>query len=255
MSILFNSQSWTHITQTQIKDLRRIQLKYLKRMLQAPDGTPNCITFLELGILPIEFEIHKRQLVFLHHIVHLDPSEYILQLYHQQLLFQFEHNWANNTKLLLHKYNLQHIDPLSKSREEWKLTVASAIQNAAFHELKVESSKHTKSYLLQYDTFELQEYLYTCPVDIASFIFRLRARILNCKNNHHKSHLNLTCSACHIEIETQKHIINCRKVFPNESHLLIEQFLQKNFDTNHTFVRRIMDRYKTFHQKKNHKVH
>ena len=247
-STLFNSQAWTHITQTQLKDLQTVQLKYFKRMLKTPDATSNVFTFLELGLLPIEFEIHKRQLIFLHHILHLPPDETVLQIYHQQLKFTFEHNWANNTKMLLCKYKLDNVDVSSISKSEWKLLATSAINDFAFKWLKSESTSMKKTSSLQYESFETREYLLTCPADVALFIFRLRSRTLNCKDNHHKSHINLTCRWCHVEIETQDHIINCCTVFPNEPHLLLEEFRTSNFAINVYFVRKIMDRYTMFHQ-------
>ena len=67
--VTFNSGAWNNITATQINKLRSIQLKFLKRIVHAPSSTANCITFLELGILPIEHNIHKSQLQFLHHIL------------------------------------------------------------------------------------------------------------------------------------------------------------------------------------------
>ena len=100
-SLLFNSQSWSNITQTHMKDLQTIQLKFLKRMMQAPNSTPNCFVFLELGLLPIQYEIHKCQLSFLHHVLHLQPTKPVSQIYHQQLNFSHEPNWGNSVENLL----------------------------------------------------------------------------------------------------------------------------------------------------------
>ena len=57
-TLLYGSQVWTNVTQEEIKKLKVVQLHFLKRILQAPSFTCNCITFLELGILPVEYEIH-----------------------------------------------------------------------------------------------------------------------------------------------------------------------------------------------------
>ena len=72
-AVLFNSQAWSNITKAQFNQLETSQLRFLKRTMQVPSSTPNAFTFLELGVLPIRYKIHKRQLIFLHHIVHL-PS-------------------------------------------------------------------------------------------------------------------------------------------------------------------------------------
>ncbi len=230
--------------------LQTVQLKFLKRLLQAPNATPNALTFLELGLLPIEYVIHKRQLTFLYHILKLDSSEPVLQLYKQSLLYKFEENWANTTNELLLKYNLNNVDITTKSIESWKLLVTTNIREFAFEILKSECAQQTKTYNLQYDSFKQQPYMSSVSASVASFIFRLRGQSLNCKNNHHHSHTNLICRACGVEIESQTHIFNCRGVFPGESHLLVDTLLEKDFTINHVFLQRIIDRYNTFHQYK-----
>ena len=248
--VLFNSEAWSNITQTHIKELRRVQLKFLKRIMQAPNATPNCFTFLEFGLLPIDYEIHKRQLMFLQHILKLPPSAPVFQLYQQQVLFAHEHNWPNTMKQLLVIYNLQHADAQNKSKNDWKLLVNTAVTNVAFKSLTTICRNKAKTSHLQYDTFTPQPYLATCPTDVSAFLFRLRSRSLNCKDNHHESYPNLICRKCNVEIERQQHIINCRSIFPNVSHLLLDELLLSNLEPNMVFVRRIMDRYLKFHEGK-----
>ncbi len=247
LSILFNSQAWSNITQTQMKDLQTVQLKFLKRIMQAPASTCNIFVFLELAILPIEFEFHKRQLVFLHHIVHMDRNEPVPQLYHQQILFTHENNWGNNMKILLSKYQLQDTDVKTLTKDEWKLLVDSRVTDIAFKSLRTQCLTQTKISGLNYLEFKPQPYLLKSPSDVASFVFRFRARNLNCKNNHHKSFPNITCRLCHVEIEDQNHVINCSNLF--SSTLNTDHLLATDLELNISFVRQMMDRYKKFHEK------
>ena len=85
-AVLFNSQVWSNITITQETKLQTAQLKFLKRTIHAPNSTSNAFTFLEFGVLPIRYEIHKRKLMFYHHI-------YI----HCQQLTQFSRYTHNNS--------------------------------------------------------------------------------------------------------------------------------------------------------------
>ena len=68
-SVLFNSQSWSRLSKKEVEKLKGCQISFLKRMMHAPKSTPNVITLCELGILPIDFEISSRKLMFLHHIL------------------------------------------------------------------------------------------------------------------------------------------------------------------------------------------
>ena len=80
-SVLFNSQTWTRLTISDYKNLQTIQLRYLKRIMQVPKSTPNVSVSLELGVLPISKEIHRRKLVFLHHILTLEEDDPVRQVY------------------------------------------------------------------------------------------------------------------------------------------------------------------------------
>ena len=241
-SVLFNCQSWSNLTQTQIKNLRTVQLKFLKRIMQAPNATPNCFVFLELAVLPIEYEIHRRQLAFLHHILNLPESNPVHQQYLQQLSFSFEPNWANNIKQLLCTYDLDHIDIKSLTKHTWRCLVKSKITKLAFDNLTTQSANQSKTHILRYDSFLLQKYILSAP-DVASFIFRVRGRMLNCRDNQHRHHPNITCRHCYVEIENQDHIVNCRSIFPNEQVLSTSDFFSSNFDPDITTIKQIMRRY------------
>ena len=107
-AVLFNSQAWSNITITEFNQLKSSQLKFLKRTMQVPSSTPNAFTYLELGVLLIQYKIHKRQLNFLHHIIHLPPSDPVHRLHLQQILLPFERNWTNNVFSLLKLYELDY---------------------------------------------------------------------------------------------------------------------------------------------------
>ena len=66
--LLYASQVWTNLTGENLKCLKVVQLQFLKRIMKTPSSTSNSLVLLELGVLPVENEIHYRKLVFLHHI-------------------------------------------------------------------------------------------------------------------------------------------------------------------------------------------
>ena len=109
--VLYNSQAWSNMSTKNIHDLHVIQTNFLKRMLHAPKSTSNPILYLETGTIPIENEIHVKQLTFLHHVLSLDDNDPVRKTYHQQTKFPFEPNWANNVEILKQKYgvHISHI--------------------------------------------------------------------------------------------------------------------------------------------------
>ena len=63
--LIYNCESWSNLTHKDISNLQGAQLNFLRRVMEVPKSTPTAVLFLELGISPIQYEIEKRQLVFL----------------------------------------------------------------------------------------------------------------------------------------------------------------------------------------------
>ena len=249
MSVLFNAQTWTNITKTQFDQLRTVQLKFLKRMVMTPDATPNAFTFLEFGILPVEYEVHKRQLVFLHHVLTLPQNDPVYKLYKQQKLLKYEQNWANNIESLLLQYSLQSEDVASISKDTWKGLVTASITSYAHTALQEVCHNQTKTYMHTYLTFEQQKYLFTYPPHLASFIFKLRGRSLNCRDNHHSSNKTLMCSLCDVDVETQYHIVNCEFVRGTDRTIAVEPYMSDCVPLDHKDeLQELKDRYDKFRE-------
>ena len=74
-AIIYDCQPWSNITMNEINCLSKVQIKFLKRVLRVPVTTPNAFVYLELGVLPIIYEIHKRQIRYLHKILNLEGND------------------------------------------------------------------------------------------------------------------------------------------------------------------------------------
>ena len=220
-TVLFNSQAWSNITTTQLLQLQTVQLKYFKRTMQVPNSCPNAFTFLELGILPIKYEIHKRQLMFLHHLVNLPPDQPMFQILQRQKQLLFEKNWYNNIVLLLNRYSLNEMELSVISKSKWKAIVYTAVSAHAFDELRAECRGKTKTFSLRYNKFKCQDYVKVWKAFDARLMFRIRSKTINCRNNHHSGHEDITCRRCKTSIETQSHIINCPEItYDDDQHII-----------------------------------
>ena len=58
--------------------------------MEVSRGTPIAALYSELGILPIQFEIEKRQLLFLWRILGKDFDDPLQLVYNEQLKHEFE---------------------------------------------------------------------------------------------------------------------------------------------------------------------
>ena len=212
-TMLFNSQTWSNLRQKDIDSLRKLQLKYLKRILGVASSTANAFIFLELGVLPIEFEIEKRQLMFLHRILQLEPTDPVLRLFKEQVKFNEagEKNWWTGVEKCLQKYSLpvdlEIIRTMSKDR--FSKLVKDSVGKSALCQLKAECVSLKKTAGLEYKELQLQNYLSVLYPSQSKVIFKWRSKTLDIKSHLTYKYEDLLCRGCGVEEENLSHILNC----------------------------------------------
>ena len=82
--IIVNCQTWTRLRKKDHHDLNVCIQAGIKRIIKSPTSTPNCAIYLELGLIPIEYEIKRRKLGFLHKILNSDKKDIIARIYNDQ---------------------------------------------------------------------------------------------------------------------------------------------------------------------------
>ena len=103
-----NCEAWSGLTIKEINILRTAQLNFLRCMLEIPKGTPTAALHLELGILPMNFEIEIKQLLYFKRILDKGSDDPVQLCYREMLKFSEEVNLANDVIGLREKYNLSH---------------------------------------------------------------------------------------------------------------------------------------------------
>ena len=63
--LIYNCESWSNMTPKDYKVLQSAQLLYLWNVMEVPRATPTVELFLEIGILPVRFQIKKKTVYFL----------------------------------------------------------------------------------------------------------------------------------------------------------------------------------------------
>ena len=210
-AVLFNSRAWSNIRKGEMEILQVAQLKFLKRTMKVPASASNTGVFLELGILPIRHEINRRQFSFLHHVLNLAPGDPVLTMYNQQQLLPYEINWANTIKSTAELYGIELVEQnvSQMPKERWMKVVDMKVRQTAFEELIAENTKRSKTNDLQYQKFEVQEYVRKAAPEVAYVIFRYRIRSIKCKANMKSSYTDLKCRLCEVADEDQNHVANC----------------------------------------------
>ena len=63
--LIYNCETWSNLTPKDYLTLQASQLNFLRNVLEVSKATPTAVMYLELGILPVRYEIEMRQLLFL----------------------------------------------------------------------------------------------------------------------------------------------------------------------------------------------
>ena len=180
--------------------------------MTAKQATSNSFVFLEMGILPVKYELHKRQLSFLHHIIHLSEDDPVRKVWKYQTSLPDHNNWWSGVKKLMSDYaiNMTEQQIQETSKEAFKQRVKKAVKKVAFEDLKRESKSKEKTNKIEYSEFEPQKYMTGLYHNHSKIIFRCRSKTLNIKEHmQYKYKENMHCRWCGISEETLSHVVNC----------------------------------------------
>ena len=208
-TLLYGAEVWTNLINKDRDHLLSMQLQFLKRILQVPRSTCNAITFLELGVVPITYEIHIRKLTFLYHILNMADDDPVLLFYKVQLQYVSEKNWGNEVEELKQIYNLPtEAEAIRKlSKEEWKSMVKEAVRKRALEVLCKERDRASNGSMFETeDTLALKQYFYDLNVEHARILFRMRCRNWDIKEWHMYKYTDQHCRLCGEE-ETLDHVL------------------------------------------------
>ncbi len=218
---IFNSQTWSKFRNEDLEKLQVLQLKFLKRVIGVARSAPNSLVYLELGVVPIAAEIHKRQLMYLHRILNLDSSDPVYQMFSNMISFSEagEKNWWTQVKGILPKYNItKNLTSLKlMSKEEYKKMVNTHVTDKVLEELIDEFQSLKKDRKLTYSSLQQQEYLKCLYPSQARIVFMCRCNMLDIKTHRTHKYNDTVCRGCGVEEETVHHIVNCG--FPPNEHI------------------------------------
>ena len=117
------------LTDTQIGQLHRFHISTLRRLQALPERTASSVVQLLLAALPIQGEIHKRQLSLLHSIV-ISKNSGIKGLMARQVALQCQRSFFCFAENTLKTYSLPHSSQLENySKLTWKKMTRHSINS------------------------------------------------------------------------------------------------------------------------------
>ena len=234
-SLMFNSEAWYNVTDSDITELEKVDEKLLRKVLECPESTPREMLYLELGCLPLRFILMSRRIMFLQTILQEDKSSLLHRFFKAQLNHPTKGDWCQSVKKNIEDLkldlNFNQIEHMKK--EDLQKIIKDACKISALEYLNKVKSKHSKVLHIPHSTLDMQPYLKPNHITImeAKFIFSVRTRMLDVKTNFKNKYNDLKCPNC-MEEDSQSHLLSCDKIV-SQSEIVTEIPKYENiFGTN-----------------------
>ena len=183
--------------------------------MQAPGSTSVAAKYLELGVLPIEYEINISRLRFLWTILQKNNDDPVRMVYTEMLKYPFEENWVNDVMKLRCKYGLSMDDASVETTglNKWKDLIKRSVKNYALRCLTKACSENKKTQHLEFDKLNESPYLTALSPQTARIVFKVRLGVFDTKVNFKDQYSSdLSCAMCKERRETLEHILQCRRL-------------------------------------------
>ena len=210
------------INHTQLNLLSKFHVNTLKRFQALPMRTATCAVHLLLGALPIEAELHKRQLSLLYNIL-VSSNETITELSERQIAVNLANplSYFSRVQSVLGMYQLPTLNELKTkqpTKESWKSTVKEAVNQYWSETLKNEAYEKSTLSHLDIDSMKIGE---THPVwnSLDSVVSDVRKGTIKCRmltgtyilqSTSHKfsrATVSATCKCCGLYEEDLAHML------------------------------------------------
>jgi hypothetical protein len=216
-SLLLNSEAWVNLTDLDIRKLEQTDEILLSKILDCDANTNNIFKYLELGVVPVRFEIMKRKILFLQYILQQDKQSMIYQVFDATAKNPIKNDFVKMCERYLEVLNInlsfEEIESLSKWK--FKKIVKEKTTVAAFDYLIQQKDKPRKDgkmskiSIIKYEKLELQQYLNYGNTKISKFISKARSQTLDLKIQKKWKYSDLLCSGCHEREESGEELLSC----------------------------------------------
>jgi hypothetical protein len=218
-SLLNNSESWL-LTETDEKEIEKIEIQALKRLFNLPSSTPTIAIIYSFGTIVTSCRIYQKQFIYLQKILKRNDSHWTKQLLNH--LKEIEIGWSKKINEKLSEYKLT--DNWKEIREmtltQWKMKVKKAVFTRSREKMKeqcitIKNGETVEKYKTLYfyekikdiesDPKPLEEEL-SQSKQRARIILIARSRMLECGKNF-KGTMKEICETCGV-MDDENHTIN-----------------------------------------------
>ena len=230
--ILCNSEAWHSISNKNIADLEIMDRMLLRYITNSYAKVQTEFLYLETGTTPLRQVINNRRMMYLQNILKRPQNEILRKVYQSQKENPVDGDWVNYVKNNFEEVGMVFDEEaiMSESKYNYKKEVKTT-----FEKLKQTQAGHSKISHLCYKSFQTQEYLKSHKLNNheVSLLFSLRSRTARDFKGNFPFYVNQLCPMGCSEIDTQEHILQCDKVYPEnvrDSNISYMDIFSDNID-------------------------
>ena len=228
-SLLLNSEAWVNYTDKDIRILEQCDEILLTKILDCDANSSNAMKYLDLGVVPVRFEIMKRKLGFLQYILKQNKESMIYKILKVTSETSAKNDFVYTRKKYLKTLDLdlsfEEIEKMTKFT--FKKLLKAKINSAAFSYLEEQKNKQKKIKDILYSKLEMQEYLVDGDRNnnISKVIYKARGMTLDIKTQKKWKYSDTLCSGCLVNEETGEEILRCENLVKIYRKYLIVGFI------------------------------
>ena len=235
---LLHSLETLSLNKTDLEELELFHRKTLKSLQSLPPNTATSAVLLLLGALPIEGELHKRQLSLLYNILQCKNGTVSGILTRQLAVYKDDpDSFCGRISNILELYNLPRIENLIANlplKTKWKHAVKTAVNNHWTAVMRSDLSERSTLSLCNINELQVGKVHHvwnsidTCVLDVKKGIVKARmlTGVYNLqlqKAKFSKSNVDAKCTLCCQEDEDIMHILTRCPVYQEERDMYVKK--------------------------------
>ncbi len=210
-TLTYNMETNTNMTSKEYKMLEKLQGRALRKIYNVPSTTPYWGLLIELGVKPLEYEIHYKRLMLYHNIMNSSDERISKQIVMQQRKHQHTHGFYQEIRksATALKVKLEDVIERRVKKSEWKRALKEQMKKVLNEKANAISGEMTKLRHIQGSDLEEKEYVKKCNMEDLTDILKLRLNMIKLDCNYGKKG---NCKLCGGERETLEHMLECKEV-------------------------------------------
>ena len=136
-SILYAAEAMYSIKETHYRALERIEESVLIKVFKTFKSCPRYLIYLEAGLVPARYQVHRQILNFVHYILQQPKNSLLNKIFEAMIRNPTRGDWASAAAQLVQKYELNlNLEDIQKIKSTiFKNLVKKQIQQVAFKDL------------------------------------------------------------------------------------------------------------------------